>query len=114
MEEPQVNNTDAGGTAWVLASAALVLLMTPGVAFFYGGMVRRTNVLGVIMQNFTTLAVGSVVWVVIGFTLAFAPGNPLIGDLRWFALSNPTGEVVSAPGIPVTVFALFQMMFAVV
>jgi Amt family ammonium transporter len=88
--------------------------MTPGVAFFYGGMVRRTNVLGVIMQNFTTLAVGSVVWVVIGFTLAFAPGNPIIGDLRWFSLSNPTGSVVAAPGIPVTVFALFQMMFAIV
>jgi len=114
MEEPQVGNTDAGGTAWVLASAALVLLMTPGLAFFYGGMVRRTNVLGVIMQNFTTLAIGSVVWVIIGFTLAFAPGTPLIGDLRWFALSHPTGSVVSAPGIPVTVFALFQMMFAVV
>lgn len=105
---------DGGATAWVLASAALVLLMTPGVAFFYGGMVRRTNVLGIIMQSFVTLAIGAVLWVLIGFTLAFAPGNGLIGDLRWAGLVNPSGSVLSAPGVPVTVFALFQLMFAVV
>jgi Amt family ammonium transporter len=105
---------DAGATAWVLASAALVLLMTPGVAFFYGGMVRRNNVIGVLMQNFGTLAVVSVTWVIIGFTLAFAPGNGLIGDLRWLFLNQPTGKVTGAPAIPVMVFALFQLMFAIV
>jgi ammonium transporter, Amt family len=112
---PFVGSTvNAGSTAWVLASAALVLLMTPGVAFFYGGMVRRNNVIGIVMQSFATLAIGTVVWVVIGFTLAFAPGNRMIGDLRWFGLMHPSGSVLSAPGIPLMVFALFQMMFAVV
>jgi Amt family ammonium transporter len=105
---------DAGGTAWVLASSALVLLMTPGVAFFYGGMVRRNNVIGVLMQNFATLAIVSVTWVVIGFTLAFAPGNGLVGDLRWLFLERPTGVATGAPAIPLTVFALFQLMFAIV
>lgn len=106
--------TDTGAAAWVLASAALVLLMTPGVGFFYGGMVRRHHVIGTMMQSFATLAIASVVWVVVGFTLAFAPGNPVIGDLRWLGLSDSSGSVAAAPGLPVMVFALFQMMFAVV
>ncbi len=105
---------DGGATAWVLASTALVLLMTPGVAFFYGGMVRRTNVIGVIMQNFTTLAIVSLTWVAIGFSLAFAPGGPLLGDLRWAGMTNLTGSVATAPGVPLAVFASFQLMFAVV
>jgi ammonium transporter, Amt family len=108
------NAVDAGATAWVLASAALVLLMTPGVGFFYGGMVRRTNVIGVLMQNFATLAIVSVTWVLVGFTLAFAPGNAFLGDLRWTALNNPSGSLQGAPGIPVMVFAVFQLMFAIV
>src|SRR5262245_13787592 len=101
---------DTGATAWVLASAALVLLMTPGVAFFYGGMVRRTNVIGIIMQSFVTLSIVAVIWVVVGFTLAFAPGGQFIGGLRWFGLSHVNGSVAAAPGVPVIVFALFQMM----
>ncbi|GGM37664.1 ammonium transporter [Dactylosporangium sucinum] len=106
--------TDPGATAWVLASAALVLLMTPGVAFFYGGMVRRNNVLGIIMQSFATLAIVTITWVTVGFTIAFAPGNEFLGDLRWLGLSNPTGEVGAAPHVPVMVFALYQLMFAAV
>jgi ammonium transporter, Amt family len=105
---------DAGGTAWVLASAALVLLMTPGLAFFYGGMVRRTNVLGILMQGYTTVAIVSVVWVMLGFSLAFSDGNGLIGDLRWAGLLDGAGSVSVAPGIPLLAFALFQMMFAVI
>jgi ammonium transporter, Amt family len=105
---------DAGGTAWLLASSALVLLMTPGLAFFYGGMVRRTNVLGILMQGYTTVAIVSVVWVLVGFTLAFSDGNGLIGDLRWAGLTDSSGGVSFAPGIPLLAFALFQMMFAVI
>jgi Amt family ammonium transporter len=88
--------------------------MTPGLAFFYGGMVRRNNVIGVLMQNFGTLAIVSVTWVVIGFTLAFAPGNGVIGDLRWLFLNQPSGHPTAAPAVPVMVFALFQLMFAIV
>ena len=62
---------DSGATAWVLASAALVLLMTPGLAFFYGGLVRSKNVLGMLMQNFVAIALVGLVWVAVGFTLAF-------------------------------------------
>jgi Amt family ammonium transporter len=105
---------DTGSAAWVLASAALVLMMTPGVAFFYAGMVRRTNVLNMVMQGFVTLAIGSVVWIVLGFSLAFAPGNQILGDLRWLGLPAGDATVGAAPGIPIAVFALFQMMFAVV
>jgi Amt family ammonium transporter len=108
------NTVDAGATAWVLASSALMLLMTPGVAFFYGGMARRNNVIGVIMQNFATMAIVAVTWVVIGFTLAFAPGNGLIGDFRWLGLTNLSGIEVAAPGVPIMVFALFQLMFAII
>ena len=71
----------AGDTAWVLMSTALVMLMTPGLAFFYGGMVRRKNVLGVLMQCFTILCVLSIQWVLYGYSLAFAPGNGFWGGL---------------------------------
>ncbi|MGQ0837750.1 ammonium transporter [Actinokineospora sp.] len=110
---------DAGATAWVLASSALVLLMTPGVAFFYGGMVRAKNVLGMLMQNFTVMAIVSVIWVVLGYSLVFGQGNGFIGDLHFAGLANLdeavpgfTGE--TAQVIPPVVFVGFQMMFAVV
>ena len=105
---------DSGATAWVLASAALVQLMTPGVAFFYGGMVRRTNVISMIMQGCTALAIVTVTWVVVGFTIAFAPGSPLLGDLRWFGLQDAAAPLAAAPQVPFTVFVLFQLMFAAV
>ncbi len=106
--------TESGAIAWMLASAALVLLMTPGVAFFYGGMVRSANVIGIIMQNFATLAIVTITWITVGFTIAFAPGNEFFGDLRWLGLNDPTGEVSVAPHLPVMVFALYQLMFAVI
>jgi Amt family ammonium transporter len=105
---------DAGATAWVLASTALVLLMTPGVAFFYGGMVRGNNVLGILMQGFVTCAVVTVVWVLLGFTLAFGKGNGFIGDLHFAGLINPSGSLGTAAGIPIEAFAAFQLMFAIV
>ena len=73
---------DTGATAWVLASAALVLLMTPGLAFFYSGMVRAKHALAMLMQNYVTIAIVSLVWVVCGFSLAFGEGNGFVGDFR--------------------------------
>jgi len=105
--------TDSGSTAWLLASAALVLLMTPGIAFFYGGMVRRKNVLGVVMQSFAGMAVVSLLWIAVGFSLAFAGSGRFIGDVRYAGLPSELDNPI-APGVPLTAFALFQMMFAVV
>jgi Amt family ammonium transporter len=110
--------TNAGDTAWVLVSAALVLLMTPGVAFFYGGMLRRTNALGIIMQSFCALGVVSVGWAVLGFSVAFSSGNGWFGDLRFAGLTvASTGDIV--PGlpdlaVPTLAFVLYQMMGAVI
>ncbi len=87
---------DSGATGWLLASAVLVLLMTPGVAFFYGGMVRRTSVLGVVMQGFAGMAVVSVAWVGIGFSLAFGGANPYIGDLRYAGLPVAENPIIAS------------------
>src|SRR5436305_553507 len=81
------NTISAGDTAWLLASAALVMLMTPALGFFYGGLVRRKNVLATIMHSFFILALISVQWVLWGYTLAFGPDHGgLIGGLDWLAL----------------------------
>ena len=112
---PQI---DTGDTAWVLASAALVMLMTPGLALFYGGLVRRKNVLSTIMHSFFILGLVSVTWVLWGYTLAFGPdtGLGLIGGLDWLALEGVTGEPsdVYATTIPHLAFMAFQMMFAII
>jgi Amt family ammonium transporter len=107
---------DTGATAWLLASTALVLLMTPGLAFFYGGMVRAKNVLGMLMQNFTAIALVSVVWMLIAFSLAFGHGNGFIGDLRFATLSNMDQQLpdLGSAAVPTAAFAAFQMMFAVI
>ncbi|MGB8649861.1 MAG: ammonium transporter [Mycobacteriales bacterium] len=106
---------DPGDTAWLLTCTALVLLMTPGLAFFYGGMVRVKNVLAMLMQNYVAIGVVSVTWVLLGYTLAFGDGNGLLGGLRFTGLAH-TSEPV--PGISLTVppllFMAFQMMFAVI
>jgi Amt family ammonium transporter len=127
---------DTGNTAWMLASAALVLLMTPGLAFFYGGMTRSKSVLNMLMMNFICIAVVGVLWAIYGFSLAF--GRPHIGDgliggsHELFGLGNP--DVISSvwgfgpiykvgaaatdatltAGVPVLVFAMFQLMFAII
>ena len=111
---PEVN---PGDTAWVLASAALVLLMTPGLALFYGGMVRKKNVVGTLMQRFIVIALISVQWVLWGYSLAFGPGKAgLIGGLSWVGLRGVGLEPnpAYAPTIPHQAFMVFQAMFAVI
>jgi len=107
---------DTGDTAWVLASAALVLFMTPGLALFYGGLVRSKNVLGTMMHSFAAIAVVSVVWLALGYTLAFGPDiGSVIGGLE-FAGFRGVGEAPAAvaPTIPASAFAVFQLMFAII
>src|SRR5829696_3346581 len=106
----------AGDTAWVLASAALVMLMTPGLALFYGGLVRPKNVLSTIMHSFFVLALISVQWVLWGYSLAFAPGGSLIGGIDWLALRGVGQEPNAdyAATIPALSFMSFQMMFAII
>jgi Amt family ammonium transporter len=109
---------DSGDTAWVLVSSALVLLMTaPGLALFYGGMVRQKNALGTLMQSFIVLALISVQWVLWGYSLAFGPDKGgIIGGLEWVGLSGVGAEPNAdyAATIPHSAFMLFQMMFAVI
>src|SRR5213080_867601 len=106
---------DSGNTAWVLASAALVLIMTPGLAFFYGGMVRAKNVLGMLMQNYMTIALVSIVWVAVSFSLAFGKGNGFVGDLHFAGLNHMNQSLPGYAGnfaqvIPPIVFVVFQLM----
>ena len=108
---------DSGDTSWMLISTALVMLMTPGLALFYSGMVRRKNVLGTMMQSMMALAVVSIQWVLIGYTLAFGPSvGGVIGALNWAGLHGvgqlPNGDY--AKTIPHLLFMAFQMMFAVI
>ncbi len=105
-----------GDTAWVLGAAALVMFMTPGLALFYGGMVRAKNVLGMLMQNFFCLGLISVIWAALTYSLAFSGDNKWIGnlDLAWLrdaASTSPTGFQLS---IPPLVFLAFQLMFAII
>lgn len=116
-----------GDTAFMLISAALVLLMTPGLAFFYGGFVRSRNVLNTMMMSFILMGIVGVSWIVWGYSLSFAPGTPFIGGLQWFLLNGvgleTTGylegsqpaEVVSYAGtIPHQAFMIYQAMFAII
>ncbi len=108
---------DAGDTAFVLLSAALVLLMTPGLALFYGGMVRRKNVLATIMQSFVAIALISVQWVLFGYSLSFGPDlGGIIGSLDWAGLRGVGVEPNSdyAPTVPHIAFMIYQAMFAVI
>ncbi len=109
---------DSGDTAWVLASAALVMLMTPALGFFYGGLVRRKNVLSTIMHSFFILCLISVQWVLWGYSLAFGPDlvGGLIGGLDWVGLNGVGAEPNPdyAKTIPHQAYMVFQMMFAVI
>ena len=112
---PAINS---GDTAWVLVSAALVLLMTPGLAFFYGGMVRAKSVLNMMMMSFSSIAVVSVLWVLFGYKLAFGDsGSPWYGEFDFSGLSSVVNDAVANGGyypIPVLAFAAFQLMFAII
>ncbi len=108
---------DSGDTSWILISSALVMLMTPGLALFYGGMVRSKNVLGTIMQSFIALGVVTIQWVLYGYSLAFGPDiGHVIGSLSWVGLRgvglNPYPDYSAT--IPHQAFMIFQMMFAVI
>src|SRR5690606_22771551 len=118
---------NAADTAWVLVSTALVLLMTPGLALFYGGMVSRKNVLSTFMHSVLSMGISSVWWVVIGYSLAFGPGNAWIGDLSHVGLAGvrTAADALRSLGdggvlepqltnIPHFAFMAFQMMFAVI
>jgi Amt family ammonium transporter len=108
---------NAANTAFVLVSAALVLFMTPGLALFYGGMVRGKNVLGTLMQNFIIIALIGVQWAIFGYTLAFGPTlNGFIGNLSWLGLAGVGAEPFKAYSetIPHGAFMVFQMMFAII
>ena len=110
---------NTGNTAWVLTSAALVLLMTPGLAFFYGGMVRSKSVLNMLMLNFICIAVVGVIWAIYGFSLAFGSshlGGFIGGSHELFGLGNPDvlSGFWSSAGVPIVVFAMFQLMFAII
>jgi len=106
---------DTGDTAFMLVSAALVMLMTPGLAFFYGGMVRSKSVLNTMMMSFIALAIVGVLWAVIGYTLAFgAGGNNFIGSLVNLGLKNTTGPNNLVGTIPTPVYVAFQAMFAII
>ena len=108
---------DSGDTAWVLTASALVLLMTPGLAFFYGGLVRRKNIVSTIMYSFVTIGLVGIVWVLWGYSLAFGPDiGGFIGNLEWFGLKDVSAD---APGpysdtIPHQAFMIFQGMFAII
>lgn len=111
-----MNALNSGDISWMLISSALVLFMTPGLAFFYGGLVKRQNVINTIMSSVFIMGLASVLWVLIGYSLSFSGDiGGIIGNLKWFGLSG----VDAAPGpyaatIPNLCFAIFQMMFAII
>jgi Amt family ammonium transporter len=115
---PDINT---GNTAWMLAASALVLFMTPGLGFFYGGLTRNKNVLATIMQSFITMGVVAVIWITIGYSLAFGPDwHGVIGNFDWIGLRH-VGQLPGGPngafygvGIPHLLFMAFQMMFAII
>ncbi len=108
---------NSGDIAWILASSALVLLMTPGLAFFYGGLVRNKNVITTLYQVFAVILIVSVQWVVFGYSLAFGPDfHHIVGGLQWF-MFNGVGakpDAQYAPTIPNELYGIFQMMFAII
>ncbi|MCC5609877.1 ammonium transporter [Nostoc sp. CHAB 5834] len=126
-QTPAAPPADTGDTAFMLISSALVLLMTPGLAFFYGGFVRSRNILNTLMMSFVLMAIVGVTWILWGYSLSFAPGLPFIGGLQWFGLngvglettdylkgSNPVEVVSYAATIPHQAFMIYQAMFAII
>ena len=109
-----VQKVDTGNTAWLLLSAALVMLMTPGLAFFYGGMVHRKNVVSTLLQNYVALAIVGIAWVVIGYSLVFTEGSSLIGGTTQAMLKGLETQFYGETGIPLLAFVAFQMMFAII
>ena len=117
-EAPAAAKFDGADTAWLLLSSTLVLMMTiPGLALFYGGMVRRKNVLSTLMQSFILVAVVSIQWVIFGYSVAFSPGTPLLGSFAWAGLGGVSASVPYAPysaTVPHQAYMIYQCMFAVI
>ncbi|MBM9503909.1 ammonium transporter [Actinacidiphila acididurans] len=106
---------DSGNTAFLLLSAALVMVMTPGLAFFYGGMVRVKSALNMLMMSFISLGIITILWTLYGFSFAFHSGNGFMGSGGWAGLRNiGMGEPWLSTGVPILAFAMFQLMFAVI
>jgi Amt family ammonium transporter len=114
-------------TGFMLIASALVLLMTPGLAFFYGGFVRSLNILNTLMMSFIMMVMVGVTWILWGYSLSFSPGNPFIGGLEWMFLNGvglettgylegfePAAVVSYAPTIPHQAFMIYQCMFAII
>src|SRR5579862_1831423 len=117
LEAAVKNAQSAGDNAWMLTSAALVLLMTgPGLALFYGGLVRRKNVLSTMMHSFIMMALITVIWSFVGYSLVFSEGTPFIGGLKYAFLSGVGREPNAdyAATIPQGTFMIYQLMFAVI
>jgi Amt family ammonium transporter len=117
LEKAAKNAQMAGDNAWMLTSAALVLMMTgPGLALFYGGLVRKKNVLGTMMHSFILMAVISVLWAVVGYSEAFAEGNKFFGDMRYMFLNGVGGDPNAdyAGTIPHQTYMIYQLMFAII
>ena len=113
---------DTGDTAWLLVSSALVLFMTPGLAFFYGGMVRAKNALGMLMKNYVAMGIVTVTWVLVGYSLAFGPdmGGGFLGGFDYLGLNGVSSSIEGEKGaihgltVPDALVMLFQMMFAII
>ena len=124
LAQTEVPKIDTGDTAWMLTSTALVLMMTiPGLALFYGGMVRKMNVLATVMQSFAITCLVAVLWIVVGYSIAFGDGNAYFGDFSRVlagrhgyerALHAGRGHDPVAFTIPEAVFMMFQMTFAII
>jgi Amt family ammonium transporter len=117
LEAAAKSAQSAGDNGWMLVSAALVLMMTgPGLALFYGGLVRRKNVLSTMMHSFILMAVVTVIWAIVGYSLAFGEGLPFIGDLRYLFLNNvgaaPNADYAAT--IPQQTYMVYQLMFAII
>src|SRR3954447_245565 len=117
LETAVKNAQSAGDNAWMLVSSALVLMMTgPGLALFYGGLVRKKNILATMMQSFSMMAVITVLWALVGYSLAFGEGSAFIGDLRYLFLqgvgSSPNADYAGT--IPQQTFMVYQLMFAII
>jgi len=118
----EIKNVNPGDLAWMLTSTALVLLMTPGLSFFYGGMVNPKNIISTILQSFVSMGIVSVLWVFVGFSLAFGDSiggwhTGLIGNpTTYFMFNNVTAAIAPqlAPTVPLALFAVFQMKFAII
>ena len=112
-----MNEIDSADTAWVLAATALVMIMTPGLALFYGGMVRSKNVLSTFMHSFFALGLMTIQWVVVGYSLSFGPdiGGGMLGGFDYVLLKGVgLGPAPNALSIPHVLFMAFQMMFAII